>query len=93
MITTMRNWKHYAKTVADALAHTVCDDQMEDPADCAATILLLVQAEIAKRAAEGVAVPGPEQLHRELLRDLAGADPLVSDIIANHMRTVLLDQL
>jgi len=88
---TMRDWKTYARTVADALTASVCTDQLEDPTECAETILLLVHAEIEKRVAEGVAVPGPKQLVRELLADLAGADQLESDIIANHMRMLLLE--
>jgi len=88
----MRNWKLYAQTVADALTVSVCTDEMEDPLECAETILLLVRAEIAKRVAEGSAVPGPDQLIRELLTDLAGAEQLESDIITNHMRMILLEQ-
>jgi len=88
----MRDWKAYARIVADALADSVCDDDMEDPADCAETIFLLVRAEIEKRVGEGVAVPGPAQLMRELLKDLEGADQLESDIITNHMRMLLLEQ-
>ena len=88
----MRDWKLFAKEVADVLTVAACTDTMEDLEECAATILLLVNAEITKRVAEGSAVPGPGQLTYELLRDLAGSDQLESDIITNHMRMFLLDQ-
>lgn len=84
-------WLNYIRKAASVLVKDFCDpSDVDNYVDCFRLAVEMVRTEIELRGATGEAVPGPEQLARELIAEEKHKEPQLSDVITNYMRTLLL---